>query len=451
MSDDTPAAAGDEQQPAPSPFAPPPPPAAAATEAPTADALVTEEPATPSTPVAPVAGGNRRLGVIIGALVAVAAVIVGIVVFTGGDDDKGGTPSPGDSTADSSATTDGGGGDNNNGGDPNDPCSSVRLSTELAADNLDAVTGTCDGAWAVAARSGEPLFIAHVANGTWVRFVDLSTTGMCHDDAVGFQWPATVIEAATWPCTTFAAPQAGAYVAESDGSEPLAVGMQGERVAGLQNALMLRGLLAPEGIDGMFGGGTRQALLVFQAFGGLQLTAQGDMTTLRTLGLLADERASLAPLIANGRALGDLLIGGNGRRVNEDLTAILGPPDRVIVPSMRTGSVVCNDPEGRTYTWSGLTVDVAGYDPVTFADSDWKMVYWRYALDGPALDIATPRGARLGETLEQWKATYPDKPILPPNGEAGEFWVDLDLMVSYDATGIINAMSGGGPNCGSGE
>lgn len=173
---------------------------------------------------------------IIGALVAVAAVIVGIVVFTGGDDDKGGTPSPGDSTADSSATT-AGGGDNNNGGDPNDPCSSVRLSTELAADNLDAVTGTCDGACAVAARSGEPLFIAHVANGTWVRFVDLSTTGMRHDtDAVGFQWPATVIEAATWPCTTFAAPQAGAYVAESDGSEPLAVGMQGERVAGLQNA-----------------------------------------------------------------------------------------------------------------------------------------------------------------------------------------------------------------------
>ncbi|MDO8391578.1 MAG: hypothetical protein Q7V57_13945 [Actinomycetota bacterium] len=440
MSDDSSTAAGDEQQPAPAPFAPPAPPTPG----------TPTPPETTSTPLAPVAGGNRRLGVIIGALVAVAAVIVGIVVFAGGDDDKGSTPSPGDSTADSSVTTDAGGG-SNNGGDPNDPCSSVRLSTELAADNLDAVTGTCDGTWAVAASGGEPLFIAHVANGSWVRLIDLTSTGVCHDDAVGFQWPATVIDAVTWPCTTFAPPQAGAYVAESDGSEPLAVGMQGERVAGLQNALMLRGLLAPEGIDGMFGGGTRQALLVFQAFGGVELTAQGDTTTLRTLGLLADERASLSPLVANGRALGDLLIGGNGRRVNEALTAILGPPDRVSVPSMRTGSVTCNDPEGRTYTWSGLTVEVAGYDPDTFADSDWKMVYWRYELDGPTLDISTPRGARLGETLEQWKTTYPDKPISSPDGEAGGFLVDLGLSVDYDATGIINAMYSGSPNCEGGE
>jgi len=392
----------------------------------------------------PTSSGNRPLGLIIGAVVAVVALIIGIVVFTGGDDDE--TVAGGSTTSAITATTDNGGA-SNNGGDPNDPCSSVNLSTDLHTDNLDAVSGTCDGTWAVAARDGEPLFIAHLTDGTWLPLVDVATTAVCHDDAIGFQWPAAVVEAVEWPCASFTAPQVGAYVAESPDGETLEVGMQGERVAALQNALSLKGLLAPEEMDGMFGGATREALLVFQAFGGLQISARADLATLHSLGVLPTERASLMPLVTNGIALGDLLIGGNGRRVNEYLTGILGPPDRVSVPSTRVADSACHDPKAIYYTWSGLTVEVAGFDPVTFADTDWKMVYWRYEHTSATLDISSPGGGRVGDTIDEWRSKYSTIEIQELGGTLGLLTVDQGLIGRFDDAGTVVLMYSGQRNC----
>lgn len=434
MSDESPSTADGGEQPTEQPLAPPP--ITAATDG-----------APPVTPAPVAAGSNNRLGLIIGAVVVVVALIIGVVVATGGGDDDGPTSDGTQPVSTDGPTTSDNGGASNHGGDPNDPCSSVSLSTDLTTDNLDAVTGTCDGTWAVAARDGDALFVANFSDGTWRPMVDVRNTVLCRDDALGFQWPAAVIDAVQWPCTTFETPQLGAYVAETPDGEPLEAGMKGERVAALQHTLAMRGLLAPEDVDGMFGGGTRQAVLTLQAFGGLQMSAQADLATLRSLDLLPAERVSQSNLVTNGAALGNTLIGGNGRVAVEYLSGILGAPDRISLPTTREADASCHDPDAKYYTWSGLTVEIAGFDPVTFADTDVKVVYWRYEQTSATLDIATPSGARVGQTTDEWRSRYSKIDIQDLGDTLGMVTVDQGLIGRFDDAGTVVLIYSGQRNC----
>jgi hypothetical protein len=156
--------------------------------------------------------------------------------------------------------------------------------------------------------------------------------------------------------------------------------MSGERVAGAANALSLKGLLATE-VDGMFSAATRQALLVFQAFGGLQVSARADGNPSH-LGLLPDEACHCHR--SHQRHRGNLI-----RQVNEYLTGISAHPtsERALTRPPTSLPRRCH-----VLHLVGAHRAGAGYDPATFADrlEDGVLALSRLA----ALDISSPAGGR---------------------------------------------------------
>lgn len=77
---------------------------------------------------------------------------------------------------------------------------------------------------------------------------------------------------------------AGSGTTSSSGAGPI-LGNRGAAVARLQLALINHGYVPPGGVDGLFGGATRDALKRFQRAKGLAVTGVADAPTMRALGL----------------------------------------------------------------------------------------------------------------------------------------------------------------------
>lgn len=72
-------------------------------------------------------------------------------------------------------------------------------------------------------------------------------------------------------------------------------GTRGDSVKALQNALIARGVAVPGGADGIFGNGTKNAVIAFQQRSNLPATGAVDNATAVALGLIAAPAPAAAP------------------------------------------------------------------------------------------------------------------------------------------------------------
>lgn len=109
--------------------------------------------------------------------------------------------------------------------------------------------------------------------------------GIAQTGAVDAATDAALVKAANAAAPATPAPAASSYVG-------LRVGSTGPTVTKLQQAIMATGLVIRGRADGVFGQGTRSALVIYQRVNGLPQTGVVDEATARLLGLLSSGGAS---------------------------------------------------------------------------------------------------------------------------------------------------------------
>jgi peptidoglycan hydrolase-like protein with peptidoglycan-binding domain len=107
-----------------------------------------------------------------------------------------------------------------------------------------------------------------------------------------------VVDAATATALGFAQPAPAPSAAARGGSGVLALGARGTKVRELQQALTAAGIAPSGGVDGIFGAGTRRALITFQQSKGLATSGVLDAATSAALSAVAAPAPPAAPAAA---------------------------------------------------------------------------------------------------------------------------------------------------------
>lgn len=95
-----------------------------------------------------------------------------------------------------------------------------------------------------------------------------------------------VVTRATATKSTTAATTSGASrVADATAATSVRVGSRGDRVRGVQNALLANGITILGGVDGVYGRGTQAAVAEFQRRNGIPITGDVDAATATALGI----------------------------------------------------------------------------------------------------------------------------------------------------------------------
>lgn len=389
----------------------------------------------PNEPMVTTKTEQRRVGLIVGAIVAVAVIVAGVVVIVtslGGDDD---TPTEVASTATTDGT--GTGTDPATTDRPADPCDTSVLATDLHVDS--ATAAMCDGTWAVAAAPDGSTVIGKFADdNTWHRVVDTSTTAACRTEILNAGVPLDVVDTAQWSCELTTKPAEWA----NETAVPIEFGAMGGHVWAAQHVLDIWGLMKfDSSVDGYFGPETLQALVTFQVGLGLEATGAFDQPTIDAMGIDPDTRTASAPILIQTNALNDIYLGSSVDGTIAVLSKILGPPDAYYTPEFFVAFGSC--PDYRIVTWSGLTIYFTPNSNGSYAFSSWT---YRTGPDaGPDLQIRAGDGRTVGVALDQ---TSPEPTMVMMDGDTGYAlyqWPDGVMAVVADGT--IQSMRGGDPAC----
>lgn len=135
-------------------------------------------------------------------------------------------------------------------------------------------------------------------------------------------------------------------------------GAKGAEVTSLQKALVAAGIQVPGGVDGVFGPGTKSAVVAFQSRNGLTASGEIDKATAQALGLVTAQ-----PAAAASGASGGLVEGAKGDHVKELQKKLMafgvyvpGGADGIFGPATKTAV-------SHFQRWNGLpvtgTVDAA--------------------------------------------------------------------------------------------
>ena len=398
-------------------------------EVPTAPTAAT----VPTAPMVTTKAEQRRVGLIVAAVVSVAVIIIGAIVIVGalGSDDETATTSP----ATVATTAEGGTGATASTGrsePPADPCDDAVLSADLQLDG--ATAAMCDGTWATAQSSDGTVIAKFADDNTWHLMVDTATTAACRTEILNAGVPAAAVDAAEWTCELTTKPIAWA---DEEGS-PYSFGQMGGHVWAAQNVLAIWGLMPHKSVDGYLGPETLQALVKFQIAAGLPATGAVDQPTIQAMGIDPTTRVASEPILIQESALNNVYLGSSVDGTIGMLSEILGPPDVYLVPEFHAVGSACD--EYRIFTWSGLTVYFT-----KAATGSYAFTAWIYE-GQPDLQIRARDGRTTGVPVDQ---TSPEPELVTMQDE-GAFvlyqWPD-GLLATAGSDGTILSMRGGDWSC----
>lgn len=128
-------------------------------------------------------------------------------------------------------------------------------------------------------------------------------------------------------------------------------GARGNEVKSVQQALVAAGIQVPGGVDGIYGPGTKSAVVAFQSRNGLSASGEIDNATAQALGLTTAQPAAAASGAATG-----LSVGAKGDQVKELQTKLMA--FGVYVPGGADGvfGAATKTAVSHFQRWNGLTV-----------------------------------------------------------------------------------------------
>lgn len=160
---------------------------------------------------------------------------------------------------------------------------------------------------------------------------------------------------------------------------------------------------------------------------------------------------AVSPTVLRGDGLGDFAFGDDADAAAEQLISLFGAPsddsgwyDTGYDPNSEDDQ--CMSPFMRTLVWPSLTLWFAAYDPVAQQISDPRTFvaysHYRNEPGGAVIDLVTDRGIRLGSTLDDAVAAYPNAIV-----DSG-FVYERDVFDgSFDADGRLHRMFAGVDLC----
>lgn len=177
-------------------------------------------------------------------------------------------------------------------------------------------------------------------------------------------------------------------------------------------------------------------------------TGSPDSTdTASTTGAEADTGSD--DLLLGDAGIGPAMFGDDGDGVVEELTALLGPPERDTgwVDPLEIGP--CPGTELRLVSWGVLTLELTDDSPIVTGPRHFAA--YSYGLEGqlggePA-GLSTESGISLGSSVADLRAAHPDVVLNPEDDVvAAGFFVDEDLngyVTGLDDDDVVTVIFGG--------